>query len=187
LRRGRAASLPLVLAVGAFAALAGLFAWLRPPAEPALRVGSPAPALRLSDLAGAEVALADLRGSVVFVNFWGTWCPPCRDEAPALERLFRELGGEGFSILAVSIDEAGATAQVEAFREEFGLSFPILLDPGREAYAAFGATGVPETFVVDPAGRVVERYVGPRDWEQPRYARAVRRMLEAARAAERGG
>jgi peroxiredoxin len=113
----------------------------------------------------------------VFVNFWATWCPPCRDEAPALERLYRSLHGEGFELLGVSIDDPSARAAVDGFRTEFDLSFPLLLDPDRSAYRAFQATGVPETFLVDRAGRVVERFVGPRDWDEPRYRNAIRALL----------
>lgn len=135
------------------------------------------PEFRLQDLEGRPTALSELRGRVLFVNFWGTWCPPCREEAPALERLHRALRGEGFAVLGVSIDDPGAEAEVVEFQREFSLSFPILRDPGKRVYAEFGASGVPETFLVDAEGRLVERFIGPRDWDDPRYARAVRRLL----------
>jgi peroxiredoxin len=116
---------------------------------------------------------------VVFVNFWATWCAPCRDEAPALERLYREFSERGFEILAISIDETASRDTVRSFREEFDLTFPILIDPARSIYGAYQATGVPETFLIDPQGRIVERFVGPRGWDEPRYARAIERLLEA--------
>ncbi len=118
-------------------------------------------------------------GKVVFVNFWATWCTPCRDESPSLDRLYRAFHDRGFEILAVSIDNPDAVGSVSSFRKEFGLSFPIMLDPGRTAYAAYQATGVPETFLIDRRGRIVERVVGPRDWDQPRYASLVERLLTA--------
>jgi peroxiredoxin len=169
-----------VLATAAFAVGAALLVWLRPVPPSLLRVGAPTPELRLPDLDGKPVALSELRGRVVFVNFWGTWCAPCRDEAPALERMYRKLHGEGFEVLAVSIDAPDAHDAVRAFRDEFALSFPILLDADRATYGAFGATGVPETFLVDREGRIWERFVGPRDWDHPRYERAVRGLLGAA-------
>lgn len=184
----RPGSLPLLAATGAFAIGLALLVWMRPPADPPLRLGAAAPDFELADLSGRITRLSELRGHVVFVNFWATWCPPCRDEAPALETLYGDLREEGFEILAVSIDELAARAAVEQFRDEFRLSFPVLLDPERSAYGDFQATGVPETFLIDRNGRVVERFVGPRDWEQPRYERAVRRLLAVEPAlAGRGG
>ena len=178
---GRAGPLPLLIAVGLFAAAAAALVVARPPADPPLRLGAEAPAFELADLGGQPLSLVGLRGHVVFVNFWGTWGAPCREEAPSLERLDRELRGEGLEVVAVSIDEAGAREEVEAFRDEFELSFPILLDPDRRIYGAFQATGVPETFLIDHRGRLAERFVGPRSWTEPRYARAVRRLLAVAR------
>jgi peroxiredoxin len=139
----------------------------------------PAPAFELPDLEGRMVSLAEQRGRVVFINLWATWCAPCRTEAPALERLYRELGGQGFEVLAISIDDADQREAVESFRDEFQLTFPILLDPGRVAYAAYQATGVPETFVVDAEGRIAEWFIGPRSYDEPRFARAVERLLES--------
>lgn len=173
----RRRSLPLLLVVGLFALAAGALVVARPPADPPLRSGAPAPDFRLDTLDGGRLSLEESRGRVVFVNFWATWCPPCRDEAPGLERLYRDLRGEGFELLAVSIDAPGAREKVDEFRGEFGLSFPILFDPDRRVYEAFQATGVPETFLVDQRGEIVERFVGPRDWEQSRYAAAIRRLL----------
>jgi cytochrome c biogenesis protein CcmG/thiol:disulfide interchange protein DsbE len=173
----RRRSLPLLLVVGLFALAAGALVVSRPSVEPPLRAGAAAPAFRLDSLDGGTLALEESRGRVVFVNFWATWCPPCRDEAPGLERLYRELRDEGFDLLAVSIDAPDAREKVEAFRGEFGLSFPILFDPDRRVYEAFQATGVPETFLVNRRGEIVERFVGPRDWEQSRYAAAIRRLL----------
>ena len=171
---------PLRLLAGLAALVAGGIVALRGPTPLPLRVGSPAPELRLVDLAGKEISLADLRGQVVFVNFWGTWCAPCRTEAPSLERLYQKLRGEGFEILAVSIDAPGASKEIEAFRDEFGLSFPILLDPHKRIYEAYSATGVPETFMIGSDGRLVERLVGPRDWDHPRYESAARRLMAEA-------
>ena len=178
---GRAGPLPLLIAVGLFATAVAALVVARPPGDPPLRLGAGAPAFELADLGGNAVSLTELRGHVVFVNFWATWCAPCRDEAPSLERLYRDLRGEGLEVVAVSIDDVAAREEVGAFRDEFELSFPILLDPDRRIYGAFQATGVPETFLIDHRGRVAERFVGPRTWTEPRYARAVRRLLGVAR------
>jgi peroxiredoxin len=146
---------------------------------PMVALGSAAPDFQLTDLQGREITLAAQRGRVVFVNFWATWCPPCRDEAPSLQRLYDQLGSESFEILAVSIDAPSAQGEVAEFSREFGLTFPVLLDPNKGAHRAYGVTGVPETYMIDPQGRLVERFIGPRDWDDPRYVRTVRRLQQA--------
>jgi len=171
--------LPLLVIAGLFAAGVGAVVALRAPGSSGPRIDAPAPGFSLPDLDGGALALDALRGRVVFVNFWGTWCAPCRDEAPSLERLYGQLRDDGFELLGVSIDAPGARDEIRAFRDEFGISFPILVDPGKEVYRAYGATGVPETFLIDAGGNLVERFVGPRNWDEPRYARALRRLLEA--------
>lgn len=175
-RRG---SLVLLLIAGL--AAAGVSAWValsRSAAHP-LRPGAAAPDFELPALSGGSESLARYRGRVLFVNFWATWCTPCREEAPALQVLHERLRDEGFSVLAISIDDAGARAKVEAFAEGLGLDFPILLDPSQDVYGAYQVYGVPETFAVDRAGRVVERFIGPKPWSDARYERAIRTLLQA--------
>ena len=124
----------------------------------------------------------------MFVNFWATWCAPCREEAPSLERLYRALRADGFEVLGISIDASADDAAVEAFAREFDLTFPIPRDADKRVYGAYRVSGVPETFLVDREGRVLERFVGPQDWDDPRYVRAIRRALEAnPRAGSEGG
>ncbi len=182
----RSGVLPLLLIAGLFAAGVGAVVALRAPGFSGPRLDAPAPGFSLPTLEGGSLSLGALRGRVVFVNFWGTWCAPCRDEAPSLQRLYDLLHDDGFELVGVSIDAAGAEEKILAFREEFGLTFPILVDPGKEAYRAYGATGVPETFLIDSAGRLAERFVGPRNWDEPRYARSLRRFLKARGAANDG-
>jgi len=146
--------------------------------EDAVRAGERAPEFELETLAGERVSLASLRGKVVYVNFWATWCAPCREEAPALQRLYESLHPDGFELIAATIDEPEDIEKVRAFQSEFGLSFPILRDPGGVVYSRFGATGVPETYLIDAEGRLAEAYIGPRDWDEPRYARTIRRLLQ---------
>ena len=172
-----------LLALGGYALVVAAIVWFRPSLTPPLRVGSEAPDFRLPVLDDSlpqsveTRALSDLRGRVVFINFWATWCPPCREESPSLQRLYRRLGPRGLEVLAVSIDDSGALDAVSEFRDEFGLTFPILLDPARTAYRAYQSTGVPETFVISPDGQLVEQVVGPRDWDQPLYAALVDRLV----------
>jgi len=139
--------------------------------------GASAPPLRLPSLSGAEVALESYRGRVVLVNFWATWCPPCVEEMPSLERLHRALAGEGLVVLGVSVDEDGAA--LEAFVRRAGVTFPILRDPGgRGPTAAWRTTGWPESFVVDGTGRIVRKMVGPARWDTPEAIAWFRERLK---------
>ena len=183
----RSGVLPLVVAVALFAAGVAAFALVREPSGPTLRSGSAAPDFALPVVGGAEVTLAALRGRVVFVNFWATWCAPCREEAPSLERLYRALHAEDFELLGISIDASTDDAAVEAFRREFDLTFPIPRDAEKRVYAAYRVSGVPETFLVDRSGQVLERFVGPQDWDDPRYVRAIRKALASGLRADTEG
>jgi peroxiredoxin len=165
----------VVLCIAAGAAFA-LFAV--PAADPPVGRGSRAPEFSLPRLGGAEpVRLADLRGRVVLVNFWATWCRPCEDEMPAMQRLYETLGGSGFELLAISVDEDPAL--VEGFRDRLGLTFPILLDPDQRVARGWQTFRFPETLLVGPDGVVVERYVGPKEWDAVAYVDRIRRLLEA--------
>ncbi len=136
--------------------------------KPALE-GNSAPDFTLKNLAGQEVKLSDLRGKVVLVNFWATWCPPCRGEIPSMERLNRAMAGKPFQMLAISIDEGGKEA-VEALFSKAGVSLPTLLDPTQQTGKRYGITGVPETFIVDKKGVILKKVVGPIDWSDPMVA-----------------
>ena len=106
----------------------------------------------LSDLQGRQWALKDVRGKVVLVNFWATWCPPCRKELPDLQGLYERFSARGLVILAVSDEDAKT---VESYLAARPFTYPILLDPGRTVHTRFGIDGIPETFVYDRGGRLV--------------------------------
>ena len=164
-----------VLAVLALAAGAILIGLGEVVPEPISR-GSQAPSIEVTALStGAPITLESLRGEVVLLNFWATWCKPCEDEMPAMERLYRQLRAEGFELLAVSVDDD--TALVEQFRERLDISFPIAMDSGQKAARLYQTTGFPESILIDRKGRVVERYIGPRDWDLGVYADRIRRLL----------
>ena len=178
----------LFAAVAVFAAAIAVLAWLREPSRPSLRPGSAAPPFSLSIADGGSVSLETFRGRVVFVNFWATWCAPCREEAPSLERLYQAARAEGFEVLGISVDSEQDEAAVERFVRELGLTFPIPRDPHKRVYGAYQVSGVPETFLVDRQGRVLERFVGPQNWDDPRYLRAIRHALASGeRPSSEGG
>jgi peroxiredoxin len=140
-------------------------------------VGKPAPEFSLTDLSGRAVRLANLKGRVVFLNVWATWCEPCREEMPAMEELYRRLRGPDFEMLAVSADQDGRE-MVERFVREHGLTFPVLPDPNLQIADRYKVTGYPETFVIDRNGRIVAHELGPREWDSPGSYDAFRRLIE---------
>ena len=138
----------------------------------------PAPALKLPDLDGSPHDLAKLKGKVVLINFWATWCPPCRREMPSMERLSQALAGEAFTVLAVDVGEDAET--IEAFTSQFDATptFPILLDTRSHAMQAWQVAGLPTTFLVDKQGRIVASAIGGREFEHPEIVRAIRELLK---------
>ena len=171
----------LVLAIILGAAL--VFVRLQDTKGYGLREGTEAPTFRLPSLDGGEVDLASLRGKVVLVNFWATFCAPCVAEMPSLEALHEAVGPEGLVVLGVSVDED--RGDLERFVKEKGIRFTILRDPGGRgvASAAYRTTGYPETYVIGPTGRLLESYVGPAEWDTPGSLRHFRDLLRRDRAA----
>jgi peroxiredoxin len=157
------------------AALAALVVLGCSPADYVER-GSVAPGFTLERLDGGTVRLSDLRGQVVLINFWATWCEPCKEEMPAMERLYQAHKDAGFELLAISVDDE--PEPVRAFREEVGFSFPVLLDAEKEAARAYQTNRFPESFLVDAEGVVVERYIGPKSWDHEAYQERVARLIE---------
>jgi peroxiredoxin len=119
--------------------------------------------IALRDLSGKEWKLSGLRGKVVLVNFWATWCPPCRKEVPDLGALYTRFQEQGFAILAISDEEAG---KVAAFAKEQNIKYPILLDTGRRVYDLFGVDGIPKSFVYDRDGKIVATAIDMRTQKQ---------------------
>ena len=142
-----------------------------------IQLGLPAPDFAFPDLNGQKVSLSDHRGKVVFVNIWATWCPPCISEMPSMQKLYDRFKGENFEILAVNIDSAGHEA-VAPFMKELNLSFPALLDPQGNIQPLYGITGVPESFIVDREGILVEKVIGPMDWTDPKILRFFQDLIQ---------
>jgi peroxiredoxin len=138
----------------------------------------PAPDFSLPDMDGKLYKLSDYRGKVVLLNFWATWCPPCRHEMPSMEKLHRELKDKPFQILACDQQEDGDT--VFAFTGQFdpAPSFPLLLDSKSAVAKAFSVPGLPTTFIIDKSGRIAYRAVGGRDFGHP----DIRALIEGLMA-----
>lgn len=123
-----------------------------------VKVDLPAPDLNLTTLDGTPVSLSAFRGSVVLVNLWATWCPPCREEMPALQSFYDEHRSNGFILIA--IDQGETSAEVNPFVEEFHLTFPVWLDPASQAGAAFNTMNLPSSYVIDRSGRIRLMWIG---------------------------
>jgi cytochrome c biogenesis protein CcmG, thiol:disulfide interchange protein DsbE len=127
----------------------------------------PAPPLLLPSIEGAPVALAGLRGHPIILNFWASWCVPCRDEAPQLEAIWRRFGGRGLVVLGVDTKDLEAPGR--AFLAQYGITYPNARDPDGSAARLFGTTGVPETFFIGADGRIIGKFPGeqidPAAWQ----------------------
>ncbi len=145
--------------------------------------GTVTPALARDDLTGKRVDLKDFRGRVVLVNFWATWCEPCRDEMPSLERLRGKLRGRPFDVLTVNYGEG--PAKINAFLAKQKISLPVLLDPEKEAALEWKAGGLPMTFLVDAEGRVRYSAFGECDWSEGEPFRVVENLVAEAPRARR--
>lgn len=152
-----------LIAVGLFVAVLGLV-WMQSAKYEPLAVGKQAPDFSLVDLNEKPVKLSDLRGKVVFLNFWATWCKPCKEEMPSMEVLHKNFEKDGLVVLAVSIDRVTTTKDIPPFLKSMNLTFPVLIDSWGRTDMPYKRTGVPETFIIDRDGVIREIVIGPRDW-----------------------
>ena len=151
-------------------ALTGVVALLLLFASPSYRQGEPSVAGSAAPnfsftLEGKPSRLADLRGKVVVLNFWATWCPPCVEEMPSLNRLHEQLAPRGAVILGISVDEDGAA--YEKFLQDHNIHFPTYRDPSKQISSAYGTFMYPETYIIDRQGRITRKIIGPQDWSRP--------------------
>ena len=125
------------------------------------RIGSPAPTYEAVGAQGQMVSLESLKGDVVLLNMWATWCGPCRAETPYLQELFEQHEGEGFQIVGASMDTGNAADQVEMFTEEYGVTYTVLLDPQMRGMDSYQVLGLPATFLIDREGVLKWTKYGP--------------------------
>jgi len=167
-------------AVAIAAAGAGIYlSYRQTSAAPFARLAAPKalPDLRFVDATGRTLSLADFRGKVVLLNIWATWCAPCREEMPALDRLQAELGGERFQVVALSVDVQGAPIARQFYGEVGIKALPLYVDPTAKAAFTLDAPGLPATLLVDRSGREVGRHLGAVKWDAPEVVEQLRRAI----------
>jgi cytochrome c biogenesis protein CcmG, thiol:disulfide interchange protein DsbE len=142
-------------------------------------VGTKAPAFRAVTVDSVPRAhtLADYKGQVVLLNIWGTFCIPCRDEMPAIEKLHQALAPQGLKVVAVSMDDPRSEDKIRAFVQEFGLTFQILYDPTGKITNDYQTTGVPETFVIARDGVIRKKVIGASDWNSTSNRALIAQLL----------
>ncbi|MBV8774988.1 MAG: TlpA family protein disulfide reductase [Deltaproteobacteria bacterium] len=149
-----------------------------PSRQSTVAAGKLAANFTLKDLNGAPISLASLRGKVVFLNIWATWCAPCREEMPSIESLYNAFkANKDFVVLAVSQDTDGKL--VPPFVQQNHLQFRVLLDPRNEVGERYEVSGIPETFIIGRDGRIVAHHVGPYDWANADIREALQELIKS--------
>lgn len=131
---------------------------------------------KLENIQGIEEELTDYRGKVVFLNFWATWCGPCRYEMPSMEKLYNEFKGDGLEILAINLGEKAPV--IKEFMEEYNLSFPVLLDKDNSVAMNYGVRSIPTTYLIDRDGNILGMAVGAREWDSNALRELFREILK---------
>ena len=170
----------LVVSLGGLVILALAFGivWLQSSKYEPLTVGMAAPDFSLPDIEGKTVRLSDYRGKVVFVNFWATWCKPCKEEMPSMEILWENFKSEDFVMLAISMDRVTTKKDIPPFIESMKLTFPILTDSWGQTDKRYKLMGVPETYIIDQSGVLREKVIGPRDWTLPESVTTIVQLVQ---------
>ena len=142
---------------------------------PIAAVGSPAPGFDTMDMEGNVWSLSKQRGQVLFVNFWATWCAPCREEMPSMQRLYTKLPKDSFKMVALYNKDNPKV--VKKFVTQLGITIPILNDEQNIIGERYGLTGLPETFIIDKKGVIREKFIGPAEWDSPEVVAMMTRYI----------
>jgi peroxiredoxin len=178
MRRSGPSRLVILLTASAILALVFGLVWFQSAKYELLAVGKAAPDFVLSDLNDKTFRLSDFRGKVVFLNFWATWCKPCREEMPSMEVLYKNFEKDGLVMMAVSIDRVTTTKDIPPFVKGLNLTFPILVDSWGKTDKPYKRMGVPETFLIDQEGVIREIVIGPRDWTRLDSLQVLMQLLK---------
>jgi peroxiredoxin len=176
----------LLLLLSAALLTGSTFAWAQskinykviPNLEP-MKDQAPTPDFTLPNPDGKKISLKDFRGKVVFLNFWATWCVPCREEMPAMEKLYQEFKDKNFVVVAVNVKDRKQDAV--NFAKELKLSYPIVIDPDAQVGLLYGAWGLPTTYLIGPKGEGLARAWGPAEWYSPAARNLIKDLLDGKR------
>lgn len=136
-----------------------------------------APNISLESLKGDRVELKSFKGKVVFLNFWSTWCGPCKEEMPSMEALYQEFKDKDFVFLTISVDYEGLKP-VKEFIEKHRYTFPVLIDQKGETLDLFDVKGIPTTFIIDKQGLMLGKAIGPRNWKSPEVVTLLNQLIK---------
>lgn len=156
-----------------------IFAGCAEAGTPRAEIGAPAPEYVAETLDGDSVRLADLQGRVVLLNVWATWCPPCREEIPALQEIHERFSPQGFEVLGVSIDGRSERENVRRFMSEMKVTYPLWHDADDLISNRFQIIGMPTTFLIGRNGKILWRHIGPVTADDPLLHEAVERALRS--------
>jgi peroxiredoxin len=129
-----------------------------------LKRNEKAPNFRLEGLSGRKIELKEFKGKIVFLNFWATWCVPCKEEMPSMEALYQQFKEKDFLFLGISVDYGGLKP-VKEYIEKHRYTFPVLIDSKCEVLGLYDVKGIPTTFIIDKKGRMIGKAIGPRNWK----------------------
>ena len=160
--------------------MCGFLCLLVQPLE-AAKKGEIAPDFTLKNLEGREISLSDYRGKFILINFWATWCVPCKVEMPSLEKLYQRFKSNDFELLPISNDMFGVKV-VQPYVETQKFSFPVLVDPLLQVSNRYGVVTLPTTFLIDPKGQVIGVREGADDWAKPSNLRFFEELLQKQRS-----
>jgi len=176
----------LLLIIPALLSTASSYAWAQSkinykviPNLEAMKDQAPTPDFTLPNLDSKKISLKDFRGKLVFLNFWATWCVPCREEMPAMEKLYQEFKEKNFLVLAVNVKDRKQDAV--NFAKELKLSYPIVIDPDAQVGLLYGAWGLPTTYLIGPKGEGLARAWGPAEWYSPAARNLIKDLLDGKR------
>lgn len=144
--------------------------------KPGPKEGSVAPPFSLTNASGQSVSLQQYSKQLVLVNFWATWCSPCVSEMASLERLYQKYKDQGFVVLAISVDEDGWKS-IDAFLKKHPVTFPILLDSEFHVAELYGTYRIPESYLIDNKGQIVEKILGAKEWDSPEVLAKIEKLL----------
>ncbi len=179
-------SLPMIVAGALFVAPGPRPAWSQgkidykvvPILQP-MKDNAPTPDFTLSTPEGNKISLKDFRGKVVLLNFWASWCVPCREEMPAMEKLYQEFKHKNFTVFAVAVKDRKQDAI--DFIKELKITYPVALDPDAKVGSEYGAWGLPATYIIGPKGEGLARGWGPAEWYSPAARRLIQSLIDGKR------